>query len=208
MIENTVYNNTNVGIYMDGDAAIQQNRIFNNLQGLCVGYYTSGEARGNLIYNNTLNGILVEAAYGYGAKLLNNTVYQPTAGNALRVQSGTRNLVVWNNILWAGAGYALSVDPNSEIGFTSDYNLFYTPGGGKLGQWENRDFLNRVDWFYEVGLDQHSRTADPSFADPDGADNLLGYRSRRTDGELLQQRDLERRARPHAAGPHGRLPVV
>ena len=178
IIDNTVYDNKNVGIDMENSVTVQRNRIFDNPYGLYMGYYASGDASGNLIYDNKLDGILVEEGYGgYSPRILNNTVYQPTAGNALRVQGSTKNLQVFNNIFWAGNGYALSVDPNSEVGFQSDYNLFYTPGSGKLGQWENRDFINRVDWFYEVGLDQHSRVADPLFADPDGADNILGYSS-------------------------------
>ena len=178
IIDNTVYDNKNVGIDMENSVTVQRNRIFDNPYGLYMGYYASGDASGNLIYDNKLDGILVEEGYGgYSPRILNNTVYQPTAGNALRVQGNTKNLQVFNNIFWAGNGYALSVDPNSEVGFQSDYNLFYTPGSGKLGQWENRDFTNRVDWFYEVGLDQHSRVADPLFADPDGADNILGYSS-------------------------------
>ena len=93
------------------------------------------------------------------------------------MQGNTLNVTLVNNILWVGGGYALSVDPNSQRTLTSDYNLFYTTGTGKLGQWENRDFTSRVDWYYEVGLDQHSRVADPLFANPAGADNILGYRA-------------------------------
>ena len=38
-----------------------------------------------------------------------------------------------------------------------------------------RAFTSLADWFFELGQDQHSQTADPLFVDPDGADDLLGY---------------------------------
>src|SRR5262249_43560315 len=40
-----------------------------------------------------------------------------------------------------------------------------------------RPFANRVDWFYEVGFDSHSLSADPGFVNPAGADGVMGYSS-------------------------------
>src|SRR5205085_9824362 len=60
-------------------------------------------------------------------------------------------------------------------GFQSDYNDLVVANGNFLGRWENRDFTNRVDWFYELGFDQHSTTADPQFNNAAGADGILGY---------------------------------
>ena len=68
-----------------------------------------------------------------GATLLNNTVYQPT-GNAVQIQNSSQNIVLRNNILWAKAGYDISVDSTSEQGFRSDYNdLVITSGAAGLG---------------------------------------------------------------------------
>src|SRR5262249_19755517 len=64
---------------------------------------------------------------------------------------------------------------DSEVGFASNYNLFWLTGGGRLAFWENRSFTARSDWAYEVGFDQESITADPQFIDFNGADGILGY---------------------------------
>ncbi len=47
--------------------------------------------------------------------------------------------------------------------------------GGKVAFWENEVIATRSDWFYEVGMDEHSQYADPQFVDLDGPDNVLGY---------------------------------
>src|SRR5207244_1904550 len=64
---------------------------------------------------------------------------------------------------------------DSQRGFVSDYNVLYATGTGKLARWQGRDFTNLADWYYEVGQDQHSLTADPRFVAPDGPDGLFGY---------------------------------
>ena len=83
------------------------------------------------------------------------------------------------DLIYYGKGgqleYDLVVAPSSENGFQSDYNELYTTGTGKLGQWEGKDFTNRVDWFFEVGFDRHSITSDPLFVNRAGADGILGY---------------------------------
>ena len=59
-----------------------------------------------------------------------------------------------NNILWTQAGYDLYVTPDSEQGFSSDYNDLYTTASGKLAFWEGRDFSGptaRADWYLRGG---------------------------------------------------------
>ena len=85
-----------------------------------------------------------------------NTVYQPV-GDAIRLLRGSPYVRLRDNILWVQSGYDILVPADSEVGFQSDYNALVTTGGGKLGQWEGRDFTSRVDWFYELGFDGHSQ---------------------------------------------------
>ncbi|MBM4013282.1 MAG: hypothetical protein FJ286_18305, partial [Planctomycetes bacterium] len=79
------------------------------------------------------------------------------------------------NILWTDAGYAIAVDSSSQLGFASDYNLFWNTANGKVGLWEGIEFGSLVDWQFDVGLDTNSRFANPQLVDPDGADGILGF---------------------------------
>ncbi len=175
--DNTIYNQLQTGVNAYDSAVLRGNRIYDSATGVYVAYNYSGEVVNNLIYDQRTTGVLVEAYFGLGTRITGNTIYQPGGADAVRLQANTLNVTLVNNILWVGGGYALSVDPNSQRGLVSDYNLFYTTGTGKLALWENRDFTSRVDWFYEVGFDEHSRVADPLFVNPAGADGILGYRA-------------------------------
>ena len=88
---------------------------------------------------------------------------------------GGSNTSIRDNILVAGAGYALRVGDDTQVGFASNYNLFHTFGTGKLALWEGRDFVTLSDWFYETGNDVESVVGDPQFVDIDGADGILGF---------------------------------
>ncbi len=175
--DNRVYANTGVGI-QDG-ILIERNAIYSNSIGVQMtyyaGYYTGGPTiRNNLIYANSNAGVILSAYYyGTTTSLTNNTIYQPV-GDAVRL-AGTRYNTLRNNILQVGSGYALSVAADSQVGFDSDYNDFWTTGTGTLVRWQNRDFNSLADWYYEVGQDRHSQVANPGFLDPDGADNVLGF---------------------------------
>jgi len=63
-------------------------------------------------------------------------------------------------------GYAIRVSDNSQVGFSSDYNLFRIGAGGHLGLWAGSDFDNRAGWVYTLGFDVHSIVTDPDFIDP------------------------------------------
>ena len=106
--------------------------------------------------------------------MTNNTVYQPV-GDAVLVQSSSQNVTLRNNILWVLAGYDLNVAADSQVGFNSDYNDLFTTVTGKVAHWQGTDFATQADWFYRVGQDPHSFSADPQFVNPPGADGILGY---------------------------------
>src|SRR6185369_8883921 len=63
----------------------------------------------------------------------------------------------------------------SEAGIQSDNNDLYITAQGHIGQWEGKTFDRLVDWSYELGIDAHSISADPKFANPPGPDGILGY---------------------------------
>ena len=74
-------------------------------------------------------------------------------GDAIRIEGSSTNVRLRNNVLTVDAGYDISVDPNSQGGFTSDYNLLHTgPGPNAFtGFWGNvvRDTLG--DWQTATG---------------------------------------------------------
>jgi uncharacterized repeat protein (TIGR01451 family) len=169
---NRVFHNSAFGIVVSGDGTVSGNTVYANPYGI-VGQsaYVGPYILNNLVYASTVAGITIHNA---GSPVTNNTVYQ-AAGDALVVDQASRNIQVENNILWAVTGHDLVVAPDSENGFVSDYNDLVVANGNFMGRWESRDFTNRVDWFYELGLDQHSTTADPQFVNPAGLDGALGY---------------------------------
>ena len=176
--DNRVYHNTHIGIQTGASGVVRNNVVYSNaigIQDYFGGYYNTSQVLNNLIYANSDAGIVVATPYGSGSPLIiSNTVYQPT-GDAIRLLGGSPYVRLRDNILWVQSGYDIFVPADSEVGFQSDYNALVTTGSGKLGQWEGRDFTSRVDWFYELGFDGHSQTADPLFVNPAGADGILGY---------------------------------
>ena len=173
--DNRIYHNTGYGGSADSSSQWYNNRVYSNGTGIQTAYSFSGQIHNNVVYANTNFGILDQTGGTQSHTISNNTIYQ-LSGIAVRVQGSAVNLHLSNNILDVeGSGYAISVNPDSELGFTSDYNLFNLTGAAKLGQWENHDFNNRVDWFYELGFDAHSLTGNPLFANPAGADGVLGF---------------------------------
>ena len=176
VMDNRVYNNTMVGIVMSGAAQVLGNQIYSNSVGIQGTAFAQGEISNNVVYANTNQGLLIQASNSgvKGLRLLNNTVFQPV-GDAVRLESNSVNIRLVNNILWVEAGFAISVADNSQIGFDSDYNLFHTPVSGQVAFWQGVGFANRVDWFFEVGFDEHSQTGDPQFADSVGSDGIGGF---------------------------------
>lgn len=170
--DNRVYHNLNIGITASLGSVARRNVSYDNQEGI----QTTGPqlVANNLVYDNSIYGIHVRSYGSTATPVENNTVYQP-AGDAVFLSFAAQNVQLRNNILWVAAGHAINVSPDSEVGFASDYNNITTIGAGKIGLWEGRSFAALADWFYELGLDQHSQTLDPQFVDVDGADNQLGY---------------------------------
>ncbi len=173
VVGNHVYNATNNAILATLATLVQGNQLYSNRVGISTSNNFSGRITNNRIYGNTLYGMQISALSGTPL-IVNNTVFEPTA-TAIRLEGGARNVMVNNNILAVGSAYAISMADDSQLGFVSDYNLFQLTGAGKIGLWEGTDYLTWLDWTYEVGLDRHSKAGDAMLADPDGADNVLGF---------------------------------
>ncbi|MCY2962324.1 MAG: right-handed parallel beta-helix repeat-containing protein [Planctomycetota bacterium] len=173
---NRVFHNVAAGIRGYSNTLIDGNAIYGNSIGIetfksaYVAPYI-GTISHNLVYGNTNQGIRVE---GNGAQVVNNTVYH-LVGNAVQVETNSTNITLRNNILSVVAGGAISVNPNSEVGFSSDYNDIVLGVSGKIGRWENRDFASFADWRFDVGQDAHSQVRDPQFTDVNGFDDILGF---------------------------------
>ena len=184
--DNQVYDNQGYGLYANGYSTAKGNHVYGNMSG---GIYVHGwdeVVDNNLIESNAGAGILVDGAWHDGGSggpnpiIQNNTIvatlYQGVAANAIQVQNSSNSVQIENNILdVSSGGYALGVTPDSEQGFTSDYNLFMLSGGSTAAHWENQSFATQASWFYEVGYDQHSQTGDASFVNLTGPDGQIGW---------------------------------
>jgi autotransporter-associated beta strand protein len=187
LLDNRVYDNSQAGIYdSESGGVIQANTVYSNGAGVQLAYGGSLQLDDNLIYANVNQGILVNSdGYWGSTRIVNNTIYQPV-GDAVRIQGGSYNVSLLNNILYVLAGYDLYVALDSQTGFASNYNLFFlgTVPGPKahLGFWNNATVdLGQnpapplSNWQSGSGQDGNSVYGDPLFVDPAGADGVLGY---------------------------------
>ena len=103
-------------------------------------------------------------------------MYAPT-GDLVRIEGGSREVQLTNNIFWAETGFDIYVADNSQTGFWSDYNLLHASGTGKLVHWSGYDFTDVLDWQEDVAtFDLHSsgRTAvNPTWSEPRFRDAAL-----------------------------------
>lgn len=172
---NRVYNNA-VGIAAYINSEVLGNLVYSNQIGVQVvqNYYAAPAPRiaNNLIYANVDQGILVS---GSNPQLIDNTIYQ-VVGDAVRIQDGSRNVLLRNNILWVEIGNGIFVTPDSETDFHGDFNVFFAVAGpnGHVGNW-NGARHTLADWRAASGEGAHSVFGDPRFVDVNGPDNILGY---------------------------------
>ena len=180
--DNRAYGNSDAGISLgqystSNPAIISDNSVYGNgtgIDGNLLDFYGRGGGaliQGNVIYENTVAGIGL--SNGNGIDVVNNTIDQ-AGGPAFITDGGAVNTTVDNNIFVVSGGPAISVDSTSEVGFTSDYNLFDPDATGSIGVWGGLTYGSLASWSYEVGLDQHSQVGDPGLIDPAGADGFLG----------------------------------
>ncbi|MCC7081093.1 MAG: right-handed parallel beta-helix repeat-containing protein [Burkholderiales bacterium] len=174
--ENRVYANSGIGIKVQGGStvdggSVEHNIVYDNTVGI---EEYKGRVAYNLVYDNVSAGIVSAGNHDDGLKgIRSNTVAQPT-GDAIRLGEGASEVLLRDNVLEVGAGYAINVPASAQDDFASDYNLFSLVGSGKIGFW-NRAYSNLEDWIYAVGTDQESLAADPRFIDPAGSNAIRGF---------------------------------
>jgi VCBS repeat-containing protein len=183
---NRVVHNTGIGVLISTSGTITGNSIYGNGTGIfgAVSYWwlerLTGLIENNVIYDNVERGIRIGEAAGFD--VVNNTIYQPV-GEAIRVEAGSVDVRLRNNIVQVDAGYNVSVAPDSQGGFSSDRNLLQGSGPNAFtGFWNNASQDTLADWQAATGQDAQSADADPLFRDRDGADNVLGFDGDRDGG--------------------------
>ena len=146
---NEIHNNAK-GVFADNGSTVRFNRIFLNAIGVHVD--DAADVHHNVIFRNTDKGILVDN--GNVVTIVNNTIYTPS-GDGVYLQNSSKDVELRNNILWTENGYDLYVAIDSQVGFASDYNNFYSTNLGKLIWWQ-KDFVDIFDWQVEADFDNHS----------------------------------------------------
>ena len=176
------------GIYVDGgrDILVEGNTIHDVNIGIELASEHAGRstrnitARNNLVYDSTAIGIAIG---GYDRRrgstedcvILNNTVVN-TDGVELLVQFDTRNNVIANNVIVAGARHVfVENDYRENAGNVLDHNLYFSVDGGAGGTWQWRGvgFGGFDRWRARSGNDRHSIFADPGFEDAAAHDYSL-----------------------------------
>lgn len=181
-------NNSNSAgaIYVDGgkDTVIEQNKVYNNDIGIEIASEHAGKStdnitvRSNIIFSNRLTGIAMggydtERGSTINSHIMNNTLYKNDTlnrGNGqLYVQYDTRNNVIKNNIMVAGASNVLIYNEYTKnSGNIIDYNLYDAPDGSAEATWiwKNKEYAGFPDYRKRSGNDAHSLFANPKLIDP------------------------------------------
>jgi hypothetical protein len=168
------------GIYVDGgrDILVEGNTIHDVNIGIELASEHAGRstrnvtARNNLVYDSTAIGIAIG---GYDRRrgstedciIVNNTVVN-TDGVELLVQFDTRNNMIANNVIVAGARHVfVENDYRENAGNVLDHNLYFSVDGSSTGtwQWKGVGYDDFDRWSTRSGNDRHSTFADPGFED-------------------------------------------
>jgi NPCBM/NEW2 domain/Right handed beta helix region len=176
------------GIYVDGgrDILVEGNTIHDVNIGIELASEHAGRstrnvtARNNLVYDSTAIGIAIG---GYDRRrgstedcvIVNNTVVN-TDGVELLVQFDTRNNVIANNVIVAGARHVfVENDYRENAGNVLDHNLYFSVDGSSTGtwQWKGVGYDDFDRWSARSGNDRHSTFADPGFEDAAAQDFSL-----------------------------------
>lgn len=176
---NRVFANSGDGILLEEKAAALRNQVYSNGTGIHGNNSFGGVIADNLVYASTEQALFTESDWdGATVRIVNNTLVQ-AVGDAVHIRPGAPHVVLRNNIIGISTGVALSVDPGGLGAVDSDFNLFQVALGGSahLGVWEESTVDTLVAWRSASAQDAASLAGSAGFIDPDGADDVLGYRS-------------------------------
>ena len=179
-IGNRVYDHREAGIrYVGGSSfEIRDNRVYDATVGLDVDGASerdaqdTGRVAGNVVYANETSGIRLATDH-MPVDVFNNTVFQPAGKGIVVEESAAPRLR--NNIVSAAGDAAVVVDGSATGTFDGDRTLFHVTGSAVLGRWDGAEKATLGDWRSTTGGGGASLTGDPGFADPDGADDRLGF---------------------------------
>ncbi|MCB1216225.1 right-handed parallel beta-helix repeat-containing protein [bacterium] len=170
---NICYGNRGSGIQFNADASqggdgimsealIERNVCFDNGSGggaaLNMDGLQDSVIRNNLLYDNHATGLVMYSGDGLastGNLVICNTIIQATDGRwCVTINNGSTGNTLRNNIFWSRHSFrgAVDVTPDSQSGFTSDYNLVigrFTENGGD-------DILDLAEWRLATGNELHS----------------------------------------------------
>ncbi len=176
---NRVYNG-GTGILVDAPdgAVVVNNVIYSNVTGVSVS--SNSTLKNNLIYADSQTGVYINS----NAVVTNNTIDETGGSISAVVLTGSALRVsLDSNIVVALAGVGITVADAAQAGFSSNYNLFQTGAGGRIGNWLGVDRTTLAAWRTAAGRDKNSQFGDPDFVDADGADGVLGYGSPTATGQ-------------------------
>lgn len=159
--------------------------------------------RNNLLYGNRSTGIAgwddgFDPQYGTrDNRIVGNTILQAANSRyAIGLKNGSINNGVFGNILLnAGPRGSLDVDPDSQVGLQSDYNIVVDEFS------DDDNFLNIAQW-RALGFDVHSIIATPSQVFVSGTDYHLAATSPARDAGIPLidlPTDIEDVVRPQGA---------
>lgn len=176
------------GIYVDGgrDVLIEGNVIHDVNIGIELASEHAGRStrnvtvRNNVVHDATAIGVAIG---GYDRRrgstedcvILNNTIVD-TDGVELLVQFDTRDNLIANNVVVAGAQHAFVENAYREnVGNVLDHNLYYSVDGDPTGtwMWKGIDYGDFDTWSERSGNDDGSTFADPAFTDAAAHDFML-----------------------------------
>ncbi|HTW70835.1 MAG TPA: right-handed parallel beta-helix repeat-containing protein [Acetobacteraceae bacterium] len=187
---NLVYDIKDAGIsYGDyAPAGITDNTVYGTGIGIAGAQYYNGNIipiDGNLIYQNVTAAIWLDGPQGgIYQSIVNNTIDEQSA-IGIYVGGESTDTTIENNIIVDVSGPAIDVAHTAEGGFFSDYNFFDVGGQstlsgstiGTIGIWEGVSYTSLANWYYEIGVDQHSQVGNPDFVLPLGATGVQGFGS-------------------------------
>jgi hypothetical protein len=126
----------------------------------------------NLLYNNHASGISLYRIDGAqpatSDTVVNNTIIEASDARwCVNIKNGSTGTVLMNNILYNyhPTRGSMSLDAESMIGFTSDYNIVTD----RLSRDDDNTILSLLQWHTVTGQDIHSKTAVPSLLFVDSA---------------------------------------
>ncbi len=179
-----------VGLYLNGlvsGATIQNNGIYFRTSGAAsaANGIAARSASGLVIDHNRVSnpgmvtsgvyrGVVLAGVSGVTFEFNDLHAVAPTLNNVflLRARSATSGLRLRNNIFSAdfaapvGSSATLVVDADSQTGFASDYNDFYSANSLNTALWGGAGYSLVGGWTAASGQDANSIASDPLFYDP------------------------------------------